>query len=96
MITSENPEIWLRRFMKEHNVDSVRDPYLEGLQFTKEEATGRVIEIPSLVYQNKRRNICTYSKKLGTTPQRTERRILQFRKQSDSTTSPWSSDHNTF
>ena len=33
------PVIWLRRFIKAHNVNHVKDSYLEGIQFTQDEAT---------------------------------------------------------
>ena len=29
--------IWLRRFMKEYNVDYVKDSFLEGIHFTQDE-----------------------------------------------------------
>ena len=32
-------EIWLRKFMKAHNVDYVKDSYLEGIEFTQDKAT---------------------------------------------------------
>ena len=31
--------MWLRRFMKAHNIDYVNDSYLEGIQFTQDETT---------------------------------------------------------
>ena len=33
------PVTWLRRFMKEHKVDYVKDAYLEEIHFTKDKTT---------------------------------------------------------
>ena len=80
--------------MKARNVDYVKESYLEGIQLTQKNYR-RIIEAPTLVLETERRNTATDSTKLGTTSPSTERRIVQFRKQYDSTTSPRSSNHNT-
>ena len=36
-VNPSKPEVWLRRFMKIHNIDYVKDSYLEGIQFTQDE-----------------------------------------------------------
>ena len=36
---TNKPVIWLRKFMKEHSADYVKDSYIEGIQFTQDEAT---------------------------------------------------------
>ena len=33
------PIIWLRRFLKDHNVDYVKNSYLEGILFMQDEVT---------------------------------------------------------
>ena len=38
-VNHNKPVIWLRRFMKAHNVDYVKDSYLEGIHFTQDETT---------------------------------------------------------
>ena len=54
--------------MKAQNVDYVKDSYLEGIQFIKDETTDELFENPSLVPQITRRNTATDSTKLSTTP----------------------------
>ena len=38
-LNPNKPVIWLRRFMKAHDVDYVKDSYLEGIHFTQDETT---------------------------------------------------------
>ena len=38
-VNPNKPVIWLRRFMKAHNLDYVKDSYLEIIRFTQDETT---------------------------------------------------------
>ena len=54
--------------MKAHKLDSVKDSYLEEIQFTQDGTTEMSFETPTLVPQMKRRDTATESTKLFATP----------------------------
>ena len=43
-VSPSKPVIWLRRFMKVHRVDYVKDSYLKGIHFTQYETTDVSLE----------------------------------------------------
>ena len=44
-VSNNKPVILVRRFMKEHNVDYVKDSYLEDIQFTQDETTDASLKL---------------------------------------------------
>ena len=68
-VNPNKPVIWLRRFMKAHNVDYVKDSYLEGIHFTQDETTD--VSLKHLLW---------FLKLQGATQQQIQKSLAQHRK----------------